>query len=79
MFGNTSEIYSIGEIKSIYPNEWVAIAIEETDADGLAAAGEVIMHDRNESFVWSAVKLRESAELVYIFYTGSRRIALQAA
>ncbi len=79
MFGNASEIYSIGEIKTFYPNEWVAIAVEETDADGFAAAGEVIMHDRDESFVWSAVKLRDSAELVYVFFTGSRRKTMQAA
>jgi hypothetical protein len=72
MFARGSEVFSINEIKSIYPNEWVAIDIAQTDEDGLAAAGEVITHDSNEQFVWSAIKLKESFERVYVFYTGSR-------
>ena len=79
MFTNASEIYSISEIASSYPDEWVAIAVEETDADGFAAAGEIITHNQDESFVWSAVKLRDSAELVYIFFTGSRQQVRRAA
>jgi hypothetical protein len=73
MFARGNEVFSISEIKSIYPNEWVAIDIAQTDEDGLAAAGEVITHDSNEQFVWSAIKLKDSFERVYVFYTGARR------
>jgi hypothetical protein len=73
MFARGNQIFSINEIKSIYPNEWVAIDIAQTDEDGLAATGEIITHDSNEQFVWSAIKLKESFERVYVFYTGSRR------
>lgn len=73
MFARGNEIFSISEIKSIYPNQWVAIDIAQIDEDGLAATGEIIIHDSNEQFVWSAVKLKESFERVYVFYTGSRR------
>ena len=73
MYSRGNEVVSISEIKSIYPNEWVAIEIAQTDEDGFAAAGEVITHDSNEQFVWSAIKLKESFEFVYVFYTGSGR------
>jgi hypothetical protein len=79
MFSRGNEIFSISEIKSSYPNEWVAIEIEQTDEDGFAAAGEVITHDSNEQFVWSAIKLKESFERVYVFYTGSRQRLKNAA
>ena len=55
-------IISIREIRDVYPNEWIALAIAETDADGFAARGEVITHDADERFVWSAIKLREPDE-----------------
>jgi hypothetical protein len=73
MFARGNAIFSISEIKSTYPNQWVAIDIVQTDEDGLAASGEVIFHDSNEQFVWSAVKLKEAFEQVYVFYTGTRR------
>jgi hypothetical protein len=31
MFARGSEVVSINEIKSIYPNEWVAIDIAQTE------------------------------------------------
>jgi hypothetical protein len=73
MFARGNEVFSINEIKKFYPNQWVAIDIAQTDEDGFAATGEVITHDSNEQFVWSAIKLKESFERVYVFYTGSRR------
>ena len=77
MLASGNQIVSIGEIKNTYPNEWVALAIAETDADGFAARGEVITHDADERFVWSAIKLKEPDEPVYVFHTGpgGRRIA----
>jgi hypothetical protein len=51
MFGNGSVIFSINEIKRFYPDQWVAVAVMETDADGFASKGEVIMHNSNEQFV----------------------------
>lgn len=68
-----NQIVSVRELRNIYPNEWVALAIAETDADGFAARGEVITHDADERFVWSAIKLKEPDEPVYIFYTGGRQ------
>ena len=72
MFSRGNEVFSINEIKSNYPNEWVAIEIAQTDEDGFATSGEVITHACDERFVWSAIKLKESLELVYVFYTGAR-------
>ncbi len=74
MFGKGNGILSIKEIKNLYSNEWVALAIAETDADGFASSGEVIMHDSDERFVWTAIKLREVEEPIYVFHTGSQRL-----
>lgn len=71
MFRKGNGILSIKEIKNLYSNEWVALAIAETDADGFASAGEVIMHNSDERFVWTAIKLREIHEPIYVFHTGS--------
>lgn len=73
MFFSRSEIISVGEICCSYPNEWVAIAVAETDADGFAISGEVIIHDREEQFVWPAVRLGERDDPVYVFFTGGRK------
>lgn len=70
MFGNGYEIFSVREINRIYPNQWVAITVVRIDADGFALEGEVIVHNSDERFVWSAVKLQETDEPVYVFYTG---------
>jgi hypothetical protein len=79
MFGNGSAIFSITEIKRFYPDQWVAIAVTETDQDGFALKGEVIMHNSNEQFVWTAIKLGEADDPVYVFFTGSRQRVIQAA
>jgi hypothetical protein len=71
MFARENAILSITEIQRLYANEWVAVAIAETDADGFASAGEVIMHASDERFVWTAIKLRELEEPIYVFHTGS--------
>lgn len=73
IFGNGSAIFSIREIERFYPDEWVAIAVTETDADGFASKGEVIIHDSDERFVWSAARLGNADDPVYVFFTGSRR------
>lgn len=73
MPGKGTRTYSIIEIRKIYPNEWVAITVTETDADGFAATGEVIVHDADERAVWSAAKMGEMDEPIYVFFTGSRR------
>ncbi len=73
MFGNHSTVFSIWEIKRFYPDQWVAITVTEIDADGLAAAGQVIMHDTDEGRVWPAALLGDTDETVYVFYTGARR------
>ncbi|HXG67298.1 MAG TPA: hypothetical protein VNO70_19500 [Blastocatellia bacterium] len=75
MSSNRSAVFSIVEIKRIYPEEWVAVAIAETDADGLPAMGAVLVHGRDERFVWSAAKLGEMDELIYVFHTGARLAA----
>ncbi|MBI3653382.1 MAG: hypothetical protein HY231_20320 [Acidobacteria bacterium] len=79
MFSRGNEIVSLHEITNHYPNEWVAIEIEQTDEDGFATAGELITHSCDERFVWSAIKLKESFEQVYVFYTGSKRLLQNAA
>ncbi len=79
MFGRGSIIFSVSEIKLSYPNQWVAIAVTETDADGFASAGEVIGHGLDEQFVWSAVKLGDSDGPIYVFFTGSRDAVTAAA
>ena len=73
MFGNGTVVSSIVEIKRSYPNQWVAIAVRKTDADGLPSAGEVLVHDVDERFVWTALTLGEAEDLVHVFYTGTSR------
>lgn len=73
MFGNGTVVSSIIDIKRSYPDQWVAIAVRDTDADGLPSAGEVLVHDADEQFVWPALTLGEADDLVYVFYTGSPR------
>lgn len=65
-----SEICSLREIRQLYPEEWVAIAVRETDSDGLALAGEVLVHSDEERFVWRTAELGDSEDLVYVFFTG---------
>ncbi|HEX8091692.1 MAG TPA: hypothetical protein VF762_22755 [Blastocatellia bacterium] len=79
MFGNASVIFSIMEIKRFYPDQWVAVAVTETDADGFASKGEVIMHNSEEQFVWTALKLGEADDPIYVFYTGPRQRITTAA
>ena len=79
MFGNDTRNFSLVEIKSSYPDEWVAIAVQKTDADGLPSAGQVLGHNAEESFVWSALKLGDGDDLVHVFFTGNgRRITVAA-
>jgi hypothetical protein len=73
IFSSGSTVFSIREIERFYPDEWVAIAVMETDADGFASKGEIIIHDSDERFVWSAARLGNADDLVYVFFTGSRR------
>jgi hypothetical protein len=72
-FGPGSAVISIKEIKRSYPDEWVAVAVIETDADGFAARGEVLAHATDERFVWSATRLGDVENPVYVFFTGTRR------
>jgi hypothetical protein len=79
MFGNETRIFSLDEIKRSYPDEWIAIAVQKTDADGLPSAGQVLVHNAEERFVWSALKLGDGDDLVHVFFTGSgQRITVAA-
>jgi hypothetical protein len=79
MSGNRKDIFSIVEIKRSFPDQWVAIAVRRTDADGLPSAGVVLVHDADEQFVWPALKLGDLDDLVHVFYTGSRQRITAAA
>jgi hypothetical protein len=79
MFANGSAIFSIIDIKRSYPEQWVAVAVTETDVDGFASKGEVIMHNSDEQFVWTAIKLGEADDPIYVFYTGPRQGIIAAA
>ena len=72
IFQNVSAVFSIGEIKRYYPDQWVALSVLETDADGFASKGEILAHDVDERFVWTALKLGNADDLVYVFFTGAR-------
>jgi hypothetical protein len=79
MSRNGNDTFSLVEIKRSYPDQWVAIAVRKTDADGLPSAGVVIVHDVDEQFVWPALKLGESDDLIHVFHTGgSQRITAAA-
>jgi hypothetical protein len=71
MFSSHTVIFSLIEIKRSYPGEWVAIAVQQTDADGLPSAGEVLVHDAEERSVWQSLKLGEGDDLLHVFYTGN--------
>jgi hypothetical protein len=68
-----SFVSSVDEVRRLYPNEWVAIAVRETDDDGLALAGVLLVHDGDERFVWTAAHLGESDDPIYVFFTGPQR------
>ena len=74
-----NDILSLVEIKRCFPEQWVAIAVRRTDADGLPSAGVVLVHDADEQFVWPALKLGDADDLVHVFYTGGRRMTPAAA
>jgi hypothetical protein len=76
MFSSRNTVLTIKQIENRYPNQWVAVAVLETDADGLAAAGEVIAHNSDDRFVWPVLKLGELDTPVYVFYTGTRTSVL---
>lgn len=79
MFDNDTRIFSLDEIRRSYPDEWIAIAVQKTDADGLPSAGQVLVHNAEERFVWSALKLGDGDDLVHVFFTGSgQRITVAA-
>jgi hypothetical protein len=79
MFDNDTRIFSLDEIRRSYPDEWIAIAVQKTDADGLPSAGQVLVHNAEERFVWSALKLGDGDDLVHVFFTGTgQRITVAA-
>ena len=73
MSRNGNDIFSLVEIKRSYPDQWVAIAVRKTDGDGLPSAGVVLVHDADEQFVWPALMLGESDDLIHVFHTGCRK------
>jgi hypothetical protein len=73
MFGNGAAVSSIVEIKRSYPGQWVAIAVQKTDADGLPYAGVVLAHGTDEQVVWMALRLGEADDPVHVFHTGTPR------
>jgi hypothetical protein len=79
IFDEGSGILSITEIKRFYPQQWVAVAVTKTDADGFALEGELIVHNSDERFVWTAIKLGEAGDPIYVFFTGSRQRVTHAA
>lgn len=74
-----NDVFSLAEIKQSYPEQWVAIAVREIDADGLPSAGVVLVHDTNELFVWPALRLGESDDLIHVFFTGVGKRVIAAA
>jgi hypothetical protein len=78
MYRNKKLLLSIPEIERIYPNEWVALAVSETDAHGFARTGEVMLHSSDEQFVWRTVGREEVEEPVYVFFSSSNREAVAA-
>ena len=78
MYRNKKFILSITEIERIYPNEWVALAVSETDLHGFAAAGEVMLHSSDEQFVWRTVGREDVEEPVYVFFSGNSQEAVAA-
>jgi hypothetical protein len=71
MSGNGNDIFTLVELRRYYPDQWVAIGVRRTDADGLPSAGVVLVHDADEQFVWPALTLGESDDLIHVFHTGS--------
>jgi len=79
MFSNDSRIFTLVEIRRSYPDQWVAIAVQKIDEHGLPSAGQVLVHNAEERFVWSALKLGDNDDLVHVFFTGSDQRIIVAA
>ena len=78
MYRNRKLLLSIAQIERTYPNEWVALAVSETDAHGFAKAGEVMLHSPDEQFVWRTVGREDVEEPVYVFFSGCNDEAVAA-
>ena len=79
MFGNRPVTFSIREIKQIYPNEWVAILVSDTDSDGFALKGESSCMTRMKGMSGPAFRLGATEDSVYVFHTGSGQIVSAVA
>jgi hypothetical protein len=79
MSGNGNDIFTLVELRRCYPDQWVAIGVRKTDADGLPSAGVLLVHDADEQFVWPALTLGESDDLIHVFHTGGHQRITAAA
>jgi hypothetical protein len=78
MFRTRNSCLSIAEVQRIYPNQWVALAVSETDDHGFAVAGEVILHSVDERFVWSALRREDVEDPIYVFHSGCESATVAA-
>ncbi|HLO50849.1 MAG TPA: hypothetical protein VK211_20705 [Kamptonema sp.] len=65
-----SQILTLEEIISLYPDEWVLIASPELDEDLNVIRGEVLIHSPERDEVYNQLSLRKGRP-VAIEYTGS--------
>ena len=65
-----SQILTLEEIISLYPDEWVLIVSPELDEDLNVICGEVLIHSPERDEVYSQLSLRKGRP-VAIEYTGS--------
>ena len=65
-----SQILTLEEIVSLYPDEWVLIVSPELDEELNVLRGEVLIHSPERDKVYSQLSLRKGRP-VAIEYTGS--------
>jgi len=65
-----SDIQDLADLKSQYPNEWLAVMIPPEEDRYDPKRGRLIAHSPDRSFVWRQVAKMSASEDVYVFFNG---------
>jgi len=58
----------VEDLKKRYPDEWILIAVEKRDAQGVPIEGRILAHGHEAEPLWDEIAERQGQ--FYIFYTG---------
>ena len=65
-----TEVKDLADLKTRYPDEWLAILIPEGEDRYSPRRGRLIAHSPDRSFVWQQVNSLPASEDIYVFLNG---------